>query len=138
MNRLLKLYEQYNEVILYLFFGVLTTVVSISTYFLFSEIWGIHYLISNVLSWIFSVLFAYATNRTWVFNSKNEGLRLIIQEMFTFINCRLLSGAIEMLIMFIFVSILSISSINSKIFVQIIVVILNYIFSKLIIFKNKN
>lgn len=136
MEKVLYLYKKYKEILLYLFFGVLTTIVSLSTYYFFSEILEIHYLISNVFSWIFAVLFAYITNRLWVFKSKNNDIKSILKEMFAFVNCRLLSGAIDMVVMFLLVDILIVNSMYAKLITQIIVVILNYIFSKLIVFKN--
>lgn len=136
MEKVLYLYKKYKEILLYLFFGVLTTIVSLSTYYFFSEILEIHYLISNVFSWIFAVLFAYITNRLWVFKSKNNDIKSILKEMFAFVNCRLLSGAIDMVVMFLLVDILIVNSMYAKLITQIVVVILNYIFSKLIVFKN--
>ncbi len=135
MNSLLNIYSKYKEVILYLFFGVLTTVVSFVSYYLCSELLHIHYLISNIISWIFAVIFAYITNRIWVFESKSTGLKAIFKEMFAFVNCRLLSGVIDMVVMFLLVDSLNINDLYAKLFTQVIVVILNYVFSKLIIFK---
>ncbi len=136
MNNLLDLYNKYKEVLLYLFFGVLTTIVSLVSYYICSEILEIHYLISNVISWIFAVAFAYVTNRVWVFESKTKDIKSILKEIFTFVNCRLLSGFIDMIVMFLLVDALNINALYAKIFTQVIVVILNYVFSKLIIFKN--
>lgn len=135
MNDLLNIYYKYKEVILYLFFGVLTTVISFVSYYICSELLHIHYLISNIISWIFAVAFAYITNRIWVFESKSTGLKAIFKEMFTFVNCRLLSGIIDMIVMFLLVDSLNINDLYAKLFTQVIVVILNYVFSKLIIFK---
>ncbi|MEG1423497.1 MAG: GtrA family protein [Romboutsia sp.] len=136
MKNLFNLYGKYKEIILYLFFGLLTTVVSISSYYLCSEILQLHYLISNIISWIFAVIFAYVTNRIWVFESKSKGIQSVLKEIFTFINCRLLSGIIDMAVMILLVDIININDLYSKIFTQFIVVILNYLLSKLIIFKN--
>lgn len=135
MNSLLSIYNKYKEVILYLFFGVLTTIVSFVSYYFCSEVLQIHYLISNIISWVLAVAFAYATNRIWVFKSKSNNLTSMLKEMFTFVNCRLLSGAIDMVVMFLLVDALSINDLYAKLFTQVIVVILNYVFSKLIIFK---
>lgn len=137
MKNLFSLYSKYKEVILYLFFGLLTTVVSISSYYLCSEILQLHYLISNIISWVFAVIFAYVTNRIWVFESNSKGIVLILKEIFTFVNCRLLSGIIDMVVMILLIDIMNINDLYSKIFTQVIVVVLNYVFSKLIIFKNK-
>lgn len=135
---ILKLFHRYKEIILYLFFGVLSTIVSFGTYYLYSDIMNIHYLLSNIISWVFAVAFAYVTNRIWVFESKSKGTSQVLKEIFAFVNCRLLSGAIDMIVMFILVDIFYIYDLYAKLFTQIIVVILNYIFSKLIIFKNNS
>ena len=135
MNSLLNVYNKYKEVVLYLVFGVLTTIVSFASYYFCSEVLDIHYLISNVISWVLAVAFAYITNRIWVFKSKSHGLSYIVKEMFTFVNCRLLSGVIDMGVMFLLVDALSINDLYAKLFTQVIVVVLNYVFSKLIIFK---
>ena len=135
MSKILDIYSKYKEVILYLVFGVLTTIVSISSYYLCSEILNIHYLISNIISWVLSVIFAYFTNRIWVFESKSKNFSDIFKEMFTFVNCRLVSGAIDMATMFVLVETIHINDMYAKIFTQFIVVILNYVLSKLIVFK---
>lgn len=135
MIKILKLYRKYKEILLYLVFGVLTTVVSISSYYFCSEFLNLHYLVSNIISWVLAVAFAYFTNRVWVFESKSKGLSAILKEIFTFVNCRLLSGVIDMATMFILVEAININDMYAKVFTQVIVVILNYVFSKLIIFK---
>lgn len=135
MNSLSNIYNKYKEVILYLFFGVLTTVVSFGSYYVCSEVLHIYYLISNVISWVFAVAFAYITNRIWVFESKSSDFKSILKEVFAFVNCRLLSGIIDMVVMFLLVEALFINDLYAKLFTQVIVVVLNYVFSKLIIFK---
>lgn len=120
------------ELILYILFGVLTTLVNIIVYFFFARLLSIHYLLANVLAWFFSVLFAYITNRIWVFESKNDN---IIKECTFFIGGRLFSGAVDTGLMYLFIDILSVGDFISKIVIQIIVVILNYLLSKLVIFK---
>ena len=135
MGKISKIYIKYREVILYLVFGILTTVVSISSYYVCSEILNIHYLVSNIISWVLAVIFAYFTNRVWVFESKSENISDILKEMFTFVNCRLLSGVIDMATMFVLVGAMHINDMYAKIFTQFIVVILNYVLSKLIVFK---
>lgn len=135
MDTVLNIFNKYKEVILYLFFGVLTTVVSLTSYYLCSEVLHIHYLISNVISWVFAVAFAYVTNRIFVFESKSNDLNSVLREIITFVNCRLLSGVIDTGVMFLLVSVLFINDLYAKLFTQVIVVVLNYVFSKLIIFK---
>lgn len=120
------------ELILYVVFGVLTTLVNIVVYFFFARICGINYLISNVIAWVLSVLFAYITNRIWVFESKNAN---ILKEMSLFFGGRLFSGVVDTGLMYLFIDILSIGDFISKIVIQVIVVVLNYVISKLIVFK---
>lgn len=135
MSKISEIYIKYKEFILYIVFGILTTVVSISSYYICSEILNIHYLVSNIISWILSVIFAYFTNRVWVFESKIKNFSDILKEMFTFVNCRLLSGVIDMATMFVLVEAIHINDMYAKIFTQFIVVILNYVLSKLIVFR---
>lgn len=134
-----KIYNSHKEIINYLIFGVLTTIVSLTTYYLLvSTILNpnnpIELQIANVISWITCVTFAYFTNRKYVFNSTNKN---IIKEMSSFYTSRLLVLLIDMLLMYIFVSKLHYNDKIVKIIVQVIVIITNYILSKLIIFKNK-
>ena len=121
------------ELVLYVFFGALTFFVNIVTYFIFEDLMGINYLISNILAWFFSVLFAYVTNRIWVFESKSPD---ILKEMSLFFGGRIFSGAVDTGLMYLFIDVLMISDLISKIVVQVIVIILNYVFSKLIVFKD--
>lgn len=120
------------ELILYVFFGTLTFFVNVIVYFIFEDLLGVNYIISNILAWFFSVLFAYVTNRIWVFESKSTN---IAKEMALFFGGRIFSGAVDTGLMYLFIDILTIGDMISKIVVQIIVVILNYVFSKLIVFK---
>ena len=135
MSKISEIYIKYKEFILYIVFGILTTVVSISSYYVCSEILNIHYLVSNIISWVLSVIFAYFTNRVWVFESKSKNTSDILKEMLTFVNCRLLSGVIDMATMFVLVGAIHINDMYAKVFTQFIVVVLNYVFSKLIVFK---
>ena len=130
-----KLYNKYEEVIKYLFFGGLTTLVSIVSYSLFTRLFSINYLISNILSWILSIIFAFFTNKIYVFKSKTKDKNEVVDEMIDFIFFRLLSLCIESIILYTFVSILEFNDLIIKIFAQIVVIILNYVFSKLFVFK---
>lgn len=132
---IIKLFNKYKEVILYCVFGGLTTLINIITYFVFSRFLGINYLISNVIAWIVSVLFAYITNKLFVFESKNIELKYVIKELTAFVSCRLLSGVLDIIIMYVFVNILGFNDFIIKIIANVLVIILNYIFSKLMIFK---
>ena len=122
------------EVISYLIFGILTTLVNIVVYTFCNDVLQIQYLISNAIAWIVSVLFAYLTNRKYVFESHNSS---IINELVKFIGARVSTGIMDMLLMWLFVDVLSMQSMISKIIVNVVVVILNYIFSKLFIFQEE-
>ena len=130
-----KIIETYKEIISYLFFGVCTTVVNFVIYFACTNLLDLNYLLANALSWVGAVAFAYVTNRIWVFKSKNKGIRAIFKEITAFVGCRLLSGVMDMLIMFVGVDLMGISDEITKLITQVVVVVLNYVFSKLIIFR---
>ncbi len=120
------------EIVSYIFFGILTTAINFVSYFIFKDCVGINYLISNIIAWFLSVLFAYITNRIWVFESKDYN---ILKEILLFYGGRIFSGAIDTALMYIFIDILTTGDFFAKIVVQIIVIILNYVFSKFIVFK---
>lgn len=120
------------ELLFYIIFGILTTLVNIAVYLFFTKILGVNYLISNIIAWFLSVLFAYVTNRIWVFESENTN---ILKEIILFFSGRIFSGVVDTLLMFIFIDLLIVNDSISKIIIQIIVVVLNYVFSKLIVFK---
>lgn len=122
------------EIVLYLIFGVLTTVVNIGSYLFLAKIFGINNLLSNIMAWFLSIVFAYITNRIYVFESKNEN---ILQEFTLFIGGRGLSGILDSLLFFILVVWLTFNDFVSKIVINVIVIIINYILSKEIIFKEK-
>lgn len=129
--------KKYKEIITYLVFGVLTTAVSLATYYLCVYTFlnpsnPIELQIANIISWIFSVLFAYVTNRKYVFQSKNKK---ILKELFSFVSSRILTLILDMGIMFLWVTVLNGNDKIAKLFVQVIVIIANYIFSKIIVFK---
>ena len=86
----------------------------------------------NIIAWFVSVLFAYITNRIWVFESKDDN---IIKEIFLFYGGRVFSGAIDTALMYVFISILMTGDLFAKIVVQVVVTILNYVFSKFLVFK---
>lgn len=119
------------ELFWYVVFGILTTVVNILVYFVFTRL-GVNYLISNVLAWFFSVLFAYVTNRRWVFESKSSN---ILKECGLFFSGRIFSGVVDTGLMWLFIDVLAIGDLISKIVIQIVVVVLNYVISKWVVFK---
>ena len=120
------------EIIMYLVFGVLTTVVNIVVYYIFSNLLHMNYLFSNAMAWFLSVLFAYVTNRKYVFDSKNNQ---IIKEAISFFGSRLATGIMDMMLMWFLVNFNIVNDVVAKVVVNVIVVILNYILSKLVVFK---
>ena len=127
-----ELLMKYKEIIMYLIFGTLTTAVNIVVYYLFSNIIHMNYLFSNAVAWFLSVLFAYVTNRKYVFDSKNNQ---IIKEAISFFGSRLATGIMDMVLMWFLVNFNIVNDVVAKVVVNVIVVILNYILSKLVVFK---
>ena len=128
-------YKKYKEVLLYLFFGGLTTIISIGSYAFFDVSMHMNPMIANIFSWILAVLFAYVTNRIWVFDSNAEERR--IQEMVSFFGGRVATLLMEEAILYVGINLLSMNSIGVKVAAQILVLIGNYLISKLFVFKGK-
>ena len=131
-----KLYNQYKDIIPYGVFGVLTTVVNIVSYWLAAHPLGLSVMASTVIAWFLSVLFAYVTNRKWVFHSEAEGFEAIVKEMVSFFGCRLATGFVDLACMFVFVDVLHLDDVVIKVIANVIVIVLNYVASKLVIFKH--
>lgn len=127
--------KKYKELITYGIFGVLTTVINIVVYTVSYNYLGISNVISNVIAWILSVLFAYVTNKIWVFESKSTRLEVLIREMTAFFGCRLATGVLDIVIMYVAVDRMALNSTLMKCASNVLVIIANYVFSKLIIFK---
>lgn len=146
MDKLKQLWKN-REVILYLVFGVLTTIVNYIVYFSCTSILGLDWSIANVFAWVFAVAFAYLTNRIWVFESKKTAFIAIIREIILFVGCRILSFGFDMGTMFVCMDLLHmedwvvnnlpVGEFMAKTLAQGIVVISNYVFSKWIIFKKE-
>jgi len=122
------------EITLYVLFGFFTTLVNIISYLILAKIFGINNLLSNIIAWFLSIVFAYITNRIYVFESKNEN---VLYEFILFIMGRGFSGIIDSLLFIVFVVWWMLDDVASKIVINIIVIILNYVLSKKIIFKER-
>lgn len=131
-------YKKNKEILLYLFFGGLTFLVSISSYALFNIRIGWNALTANIASWILAIAFAYVTNRTWVFESSTDRGSNLIKEITGFVGGRIATLVIEELILFIFITGLGMSSILVKIVAQVIVIALNYVISKCVFRPQKS
>ena len=129
-------WDKYKDVILYLVFGVFTTVVNIVSYWLCAHVLGLGVMASSVIAWALAVFFAYVTNRTMVFHSSATGKGEILKEIGSFFACRLGTGVVDWVIMFVFVTVLHFIDMIVKIAANFIVIVLNYVLSKFVIFKH--
>lgn len=123
------------ELFLYGAFGLLTTFINIIIFAVLTERLEINYLLANIVAWILSVVFAFVTNKQFVFNSKSWRKQVWTKECITFFSARLATGAIDLILMFSLVSQIYIDEVISKIIANIVVIVSNYILSKLLIFK---
>ena len=128
-------WEKYKDVILYLVFGVFTTVVNIVTYWVCVHLLGTNVMVGTILAWALAVFFAYVTNRSMVFHSAAAGTQEIVKEIISFFACRIGTGVVDWAIMLIFVTILHFNDMIVKILANFIVIVLNYVLSKFVIFK---
>ena len=128
-------WEKYKDVFFYLVFGVLTTVVNIVTYWVCVHILGTSVMVGTILAWVLAVFFAYITNRSLVFHSSASGTDEIMKEITSFFACRIGTGVVDWVIMLVFVTILHFNDMIIKMLANIIVIVLNYILSKFVIFK---
>ncbi|MFZ2230686.1 MAG: GtrA family protein, partial [Agathobacter rectalis] len=118
-------------------FGNMTFIISIASYAVFNVALGINELIANALAWVFAVLFSYITNKRWVFRVSTPTKTAALVQMFAFFSGRFFTLIIEETIIFVFITMLSYPSMWVKLAAQVVVVVLNYIISKLFVFKNQ-
>ena len=130
----INIYNQYKMPILYIIFGGLTTLVNILVYFLCYDVSGLSNVLSTIIAWILSVIFAFITNKLYVFESKENN---VFYEISTFFGCRFGTGILDVGLMYLTVDILKWNALLMKIISNVIVIVLNYILSKVIIFKKK-
>ena len=131
-------WQKRREVLLYLLFGGLTTLVSILSFWLFYSAFGLNELIANVFSWVLAVLFAYLTNERWVFRSRPETGAERLRQLLRFTAGRLATLGAEELLLWGFITRLRLPAMPVKIAAQLVVIVLNYIISKLLVFKKEN
>lgn len=137
ITKILNLYKKYKEIINYLIVGVLTTVVSLIIYYISVFTFlnpknPVELQIANILSWLAGVTFAYFTNRKYVFESKNKNK---IQEATKFVSSRITTLVLDMLVMWLGVTVLHFNDKIIKLISQVLVIVGNYILSKLFVFK---
>ena len=138
MEKIKKLLIQYQVVILYLIFGVLTTIVNIIVFFVLYNLLHTSHTIAYVVAWFWAVLFAYLTNRVWVFHSNNSSALAIIREIWQFYLARLLTGIIGYFILSFGVDLLQQDANIWNIIQNIFVIVSNFVLSKLLIFKKRS
>ena len=137
MSKIKDLLKKYKFIILYGIFGVLTTLINIVSYSLLYSVLDVSNVISNIIAWVLSVLFAFITNKLWVFGSKSFEFKLFMAELGNFTLCRLATGVLDLGIMFVGVDLLKGPAIILKVISNVIVIILNYVMSKVFVFKKK-
>lgn len=137
MAKIRALIEKYWDILSYLFFGVLTTVVNYLVYLPCYNWLGISAAVSNVIAWVVAVVFAYLTNKPFVFKSHDWSWKTVGPELTKFLSCRVGSGLLETAIIFAAVDCLSWNGNVWKLVTSVLVVILNYVASKLLVFRKK-
>lgn len=125
------------ETALYLLFGVLTTLINIALCGLMTQLWHWDVVLSNVLGWIVSVLFAFFTNKIFVFRSRQTTWKVLLRETLAFFAARIFSLGIDTLGMWLWVDVLYGNFWIAKIVMNVVVIVLNYLFSKCFIFRKK-
>lgn len=134
-EKILNLLRKYESVLSYLFFGVMTTVVNFLVYYPLTNLLGINATFANVIAWAVSVAFAFVTNKPFVFKSHDWSATVVIPELTKFVGTRLGSGFVETAMIFLFVDLLAWDGNIVKIAVSVLVVIINYVGSKLLVFR---
>lgn len=135
MDKIRALIEKYHDVLAYLFFGVLTTAVNYIIYLPCYNYLGLSAAVGNVIAWIFAVAFAYLTNKPFVFKSHDWSAKTVVPELTKFVGSRIASGALETVIIFLMVDVLSWNGNMMKLVTSVLVVIINYVASKLVVFR---
>ena len=138
MAKIKELFRKHRAVLIYLVFGGLTTLVNFAIY------WPLYYwghlpaAVSNIVAWIVAVLFAFFTNKPFVFQSNNWSGKVLIPELLKFVGCRVVSGVFETLFLAVTVDLLSWHGLLMKIVVSVVVIVLNYIASKWLVFRKNS
>lgn len=135
LKKLRALLEAHWDIISYLFFGGLTTVVNYVIYLPVYNLLGLSAAVSNAIAWVVAVAFAYLTNKPFVFKSHDWSAKTVIPELTKFVSCRMASGAMETVILFISVDLLGWNGNIWKLITSVLVVVLNYFASKLLVFR---
>ena len=137
VEKLRSLIKKYWDVLSYLFFGVLTTVVNYMIYLPVYNFCGISAAVSNMIAWVGAVIFAFLTNKPFVFQSHDWSAKTVVPELTKFVSCRVASGVLETVILFLTVDRLHWNGNLWKLVTQVLVIVINYVGSKLLVFRKK-
>ena len=137
IQKLRSLIHKYWDILTYLVFGVLTTVVNYAVYLPVYNFCGISAAVSNMIAWVVAVIFAFLTNKPFVFHSHDWSVKTVVPELIKFVSCRLASGVMETVILFLAVDCMNWDGNIWKLITQVLVIIINYVGSKLLVFRNK-
>lgn len=137
IQKLRSLIVKYWDILTYLVFGVLTTVVNYAVYLPVYNFCGISAAVSNMIAWVVAVIFAFVTNKPFVFHSHDWSAKTVVPELAKFISCRLASGVLETVILFLAVDCMNWNGNLWKLVTQVLVIVINYVGSKLLVFRNK-
>lgn len=135
MNRIFELIKKYEGVLSYLFFGALTTLVNYLVFFPLHNWFAWTAVVSNAVAWLVAVVFAFLTNKPFVFKSHDWSAKTVADEALKFVGCRVGSGVFETVMIWLLVDMLAWNGNWTKIAVSVLVVVLNYIGSKWLVFK---
>ena len=135
MGKLRVLIRKYYDILVYLFFGVLTTVVNYIVYLPCYNLLHLSAAVSNAIAWVAAVAFAYLTNKPFVFKSYDWSAKTVVPELTKFVGSRIASGALETVIIFVTVDLLLWNGNIMKLVTSVLVVVMNYVASKLLVFK---
>ena len=137
IQKLRSLIHKYWDILTYLVFGVLTTVVNYAVYLPVYNFCGISAAVSNIIAWVVAVVFAFLTNKPFVFHSHDWSAKSVVPELTKFVSCRIASGVLETVILFLAVDCMAWNGNLWKLLTQVLVIIINYVGSKLLVFRNK-
>ena len=134
----LDLVKKYQRILAYLFFGVVTTVLNMAGYYVCYHLWGWSSDASTVTAWILAVAVAFVTNKPLVFGSTDWSVQVLVKEIWSFLGCRIGTGVVELVMMHVLVEAMGLPGMLMKFLTNVVVVILNYIASKLVVFRKND
>lgn len=138
MDKLKELYNKYREIFWYLVMGGVTTVVDVATFWVTNTTLGLHYQIANIIAWVFAVTIAFVGNKLLVFRTHTKGAGALIGEIVRFFGARLATLLVSIVFMYAAVDVLHVDETVAKIISTIVVLVLNYVLSKLLVFRKKD